>query len=212
MGDRGQNSRGGGNKFSSGLNPYGDLSQVTLDEAIGAQGVPKSMVDAFYESNPYYSMEYDDYSSNCQRCVMAYEMRRQGYDVIALPTYKGDEMPYGNNMYAALGNITPKKVGGRNATDNFNNIESKMKEWGEGSRAILEVVWSGSMGSGHVVNLEYKNGVLHYYDAQDKKRDIGIQALKHTLSRAKPRLTAIVRTDTATVTEEMKYMVTTKRM
>lgn len=214
MGGRGQGGGeiGGGSNFSNGLNPYGDLSQITLEDAIGTQGDPKSMADAFYEANPYFSRLYDDYSSNCQRCVMAYEMRRRGYDVIALPTYDGDQMPHGNNMYAALGNIVPEKVGGRNPESNFKNIESKMKEWGEGSRAILEVAWRNYMGRGHVINLEYKNGALHFYDAQDGNREIGVPALKQTLRDAKPRHTAIVRTDTATVTEDMKYMVTTKRI
>ena len=31
----------------------------------------------------YNSKEYDYYTSNCQRCIIAYEMRRRGYDVEA---------------------------------------------------------------------------------------------------------------------------------
>lgn len=39
-------------------------------------------------ANPHYSGRYDDpYSVNCQSCVVAYELRRRGLDVAAMPNF-----------------------------------------------------------------------------------------------------------------------------
>ena len=48
--------------------------------------------------------------------------------------------------------------------DQYAMVEQKMREWGEGSRAILGNVWKH--GSGHIWNVEYSGGKVHYYDGQ----------------------------------------------
>lgn len=214
MGGRGQSGGGGGGNgienFSNGLNPYGDLSSISLEEAIGEQGEPMSMVDAYFDANPYYSDQYSDYSWNCQRCVMAYEMRRRGYDVIALPTYKGDQMPSNGNWMSAMDGLTEKSVGGTTVKKQISNIQTIMEEWGDGSRAVLRLKWLG--GGGHVVNVENSGGKLHFYDAQDKTRLTGMDGLKKEINNCSLSRTSLVRTDTATVNSTMRYMVSTKRI
>ena len=154
----------------------------TLKEAIGTKGKPLGIVDAFYDANPYYNREFAAYSQNCQRCVVAYELRRRGYDVQAAPTYKGDELPrvvfakggiYSGNWRAAFQHSKITKVGvdGRQtnaAQRTIDNIESNMKTWGNGSRAVVQVFWKG--GGGHVFNVENDNGRMVYVDAQTHKR------------------------------------------
>ncbi len=56
-----------------------------------------SVKDAYAGANPYYddTGSHAEYNMNCQRCVVAYELRRRGYDVVALPTYQGDNLPRG---------------------------------------------------------------------------------------------------------------------
>ncbi len=41
------------------------------------------MAEASKGTNPHYSASFEAYSSNCQRCVLAYEARRRGHVFIA---------------------------------------------------------------------------------------------------------------------------------
>lgn len=54
-----------------------------INDVIGAQGEPMEPEEAI-QANPRYD-EGGGYKNNCQRCVPAYELRRRGYDVEALP-------------------------------------------------------------------------------------------------------------------------------
>lgn len=70
-------------------------SPDTLREALGTKGRAMSITKAAEGANPYYNGNYREFSENCQRCVVAYEARRRGYNVVAQPTYQGDQLPYG---------------------------------------------------------------------------------------------------------------------
>lgn len=52
---------------------------------------PKDIDQNVALTNPGYKSGGPGYRQNCQRCVAAYEMRRQGYDVIAKPAVVGDD-------------------------------------------------------------------------------------------------------------------------
>lgn len=130
----------------------------TLSEALGEKGEPKSMVQASAGTNPHYNPAYGAYSSNCQRCVLTYEARRRGYDVTALPTYSGDLLPYGGDYLKGLSNPQPVNVG-----KSTRKITQQMKNYGDGSRAIISV----SKGrNGHVFIAENKGGKIYYIDPQ----------------------------------------------
>lgn len=121
-------------------------------------------------TNPHYSSEYDAYSSNCQRCVLAYEARRRGYDVTALPTYSGDLLPYGKDYLRGLSN--PKTVDvGKSKT----KIENEMRSYGKGARAIIGVRRGNN---GHVFIAENMNGNIVYIDPQSNKRYNGLSLAK----------------------------------
>ena len=191
-------------KFSS--NGIGDTTPRTLKEALGAKGKPMSEADAWFNANPFYSDNYAEFSSNCQRCVFAYEMRRRGYNVTAQPTYKGDKMPIGGNWTTAMKGMTRVSVGKTTEKATIKNIENQMSNWGEGSRAIIRIKWSGT-NSGHVINCEQKNGKLHVYDVQSNKRVTGVKYLEKYLPYATLSHTELYRTDNATPTDNMRYMV-----
>ncbi len=205
--------RGGGSlpstseSWSNSPNPY----QIpnTLEEAIGKQGVPLSEADAWFDANPYYSDDYAEFSSNCQRCVYAYEMRRRGYNVEALPTYENDEMPRGGNWTQAMSGMTQVNVGKSTEAATLKSIESQMASWGEGSRGIIRLKWAGG-NSGHVVNCEYSKGKLKVYDVQSNKRVTGTKYLKDYLPYTTLSSTELFRTDNATPTDKMRYMVKQK--
>lgn len=194
----------GGAAFSNSLSDY--VIPDNLADALGAKGAEKSMTDAFFDANPYYSDDYAEFSQNCQRCVMAYEMRRRGYDVMALPTYQGDTMPANGNWTSSMSGMTRVSVGKSTERATINAIEKQMSDWGEGSRAIVRVKWAGG-NTGHVFNVEQKNGKLQVYDVQSTKRKTGKAYLKETMQYTTLSRTELFRTDNATPTDSMRFMV-----
>lgn len=131
---------------------------------IGEKGKPVQAGVAIKKVNPNINSKYADYSENCQRCVVAYELNRRGYKVEAESTYKSDPYPKGNNWTKAFKNAKLESVGAGTTAKVNEKITQKMKGWGEGSRGIVRVNYNKT--SGHVFNVEYRNGKLHYYDAQ----------------------------------------------
>lgn len=143
-------------------NVLGPRISDTLQEALGQRGRPMSMAAASAGTNPHYNRDYAAYSSNCQRCVLTYEARRRGYDVTALPTYKGDLLPHRRDYLKALSHPMTVDVGKSKI-----KLESQMRRYGNGSRAIVHV---STGGKGHVFIAENVRGKINYVDPQTNKR------------------------------------------
>lgn len=183
----------------------------TLSEALGKKGKPFRIADAVRGANPHFSNEYSEYSMNCQRCVVAYELRRRGYNVEAAPTYKGDRLPYEahsnkdgtSNGYwmGAFKGARSEYVGAARNSTVRKNIESKMQSYGTGARATIMLHWQ--KGRAHVFNVENVNGKMHYVDAQTGKP----VKIGSYLAASRPLKTQIVRTDNLKISERAKYSV-----
>lgn len=169
----------------------------TLAEALGPKGPSMSPTKASKGTNPHYSAEYDAYSSNCQRCVLAYEARRRGYDVTALPTYSGDLLPSGGDFLRALSNPQVVDVG-----RSVSRVEAQMRQYGNGSRAIVRVA-NGR--GGHVFIAENVHGRIAYIDPQTNRRYSNI-----SLSRV--RTASLVRLDNQQFTDYAKNAFTTQKV
>lgn len=217
MGSRGASSftNKGNLKFSNGL---GTRVDETLKEAIGAQGDAMGIEVAASGANPLYNKEstYDEYKANCQRVVVAYELRRRGYDVVSQPTYKNDTIGkivhvdrkngiYYSRWSGAFQSAKIENAGGRNAEQMVANINGKMASYGNGARAVLQVQWKD--GGAHVFNVERQNGKTVYVDAQVNRRYTA-SYLKETV---KPGSVNIVRTDTLKLSERARHSVTSRR-
>lgn len=178
--------------------PGTNTQQVDLKTYLqNTQVVPYSPEQAVQNVNPNYSTGWE-YRQNCQRCVWAYELQRRGYDVEAKPTYTGDTLP-SNGNWKQLGNLsTDNKNGfdiyGRTYKSEITSINNQMKSWGDGSRAIVRVVWKGRR-SGHVFNIENKGGQIIAYDAQPGKKINLSDYMKNT----RRGYTALFRTDNAKI-------------
>lgn len=85
------------------------------------------------------------------------------------------------------------------------NIESAMKGYGNGARAVVGVNWQ--QGGGHVFNIENSNGNIVAVDAQTGRRS----SLSNALNGSKPMQTQITRTDNLRIAEKAKESVTTRR-
>ena len=198
-------AKGGGGQWSNAPNVQ---TPDTLREALGTKGRSMSIANAVDGANPYYDGTYREFSENCQRAVVAYEARRRGYDVTAQPTFEGDTLPESNingsgngRWQGAFKNAKNENVGGKDAKTVQNNIENKMAEYGDGSRAIVRIQWKN--GDGHVFNVERKNGKVHYVDPQIGAR----YDPKQLFSQVDTQKTRIVRTDNLKFSDRMKNFV-----
>lgn len=163
---------GGGNlKYGQPNTPQMRPPAPTVRGQIGTKGKAQSPLDAMKRVNPDIkaidAMSYADYQENCQRCVIAYELNRRGYNVEAEATASNDTYPSGERYLTAFKGAKSEGVGATTTAKVNKNIVDKMSTWGEGSRGIVLI--SGSRG-GHVFNVEYRNGKLYYYDAQHNVR------------------------------------------
>ena len=180
----------------------------SVNTVLGKKGRAKTPDEALANTNPNYK-NGREYRVNCQRCVYAYELQRQGYDVEALPAIlpdKNDPMFANSNWeHGFIGQRWEGNLGKRN-TDVEQNIVSKMQQWGDGSRAIGYVAWKG--GNAHVFNIENHGGKVTIFDAQDGKR----YKLSDYLSKSKPSLTEISRVDNLQPNDNvLKYAVKQRR-
>lgn len=124
----------------------------------GAQkGAPMSHEEANeHRANPFFKAGVkDSYSRNCQTCVVAYELRRRGYDVMAVPR---DD--YATGILAHLVNLAwvdpktktyPVRMVSAKVVDRNRAVKWFEKVVKPGERYLLTVIWE--KGGGHVVIL-----------------------------------------------------------
>lgn len=152
--------------------------------------------------NPNFTLD-DGYRYNCQSCVVAYELRRRGYDLEAL-SRSGNKAADKLAVDTGLAWIdpetgkTPKFIvpdgypdmsGGNymrpveeirpgaklvNTPKRYLEFMESIVE--EGKRYTLEFSWKKSKG-GHIVCLERRDGELLIYDPQSGKEVVGAEAV-----------------------------------
>lgn len=176
MGGRGANSMArivrGATIASTTMNPTtGKTFSQVIQNAIGTQGAPMSMKQANVGTNPDYN-KGDGYMINCQRCVLAYALRRRGYDVVARRGTRNDPLANGasksGNFFHAMRNpnggtfngLVRYTTGGTHVTD----IQKQMGNWGDGAIALISFARPG--GAGHVFIAEQNRGQTIFLDPQ----------------------------------------------
>lgn len=131
----------------------------------------RSVYEALTGTNPNYE-DGIEWQTNCQRCVVAYEMRRRGYNVTANPreldahgAIKTEPLTY--QWYKAfMASRVRCPIG-----SGLDDVLRKMDEWGLSSRAIVQITWSAT-GTSHVFIAEnLKNGV-QFFDPQTGDWDV----------------------------------------
>ena len=144
------------------------------------RGEPMNSEDADQLSaNPNRNSHVGSQRGNCQTCVMAYELRRRGYNVTAKPR-KGDAESQQDKLshYDESGWIDPETgedVEQILPTKKLNKATAA--KWAndtikEGERYELSVCWNYCRGA-HVLIAEKENGVLTLVDPQSGKRRTG---------------------------------------
>ena len=185
----------------------------TLKEAIGEKRTPNSIPEAIKNVNPNYSENYREFQINCQRCVVAYELNRRGYNVEALPNpgdkwaqvaFRGKNGTIEARWKGAFQNAKTTNVAADRTDKVRANIENAMKDFGPGSRGVVQVFWKG--GGGHVYNVENVGGRIEYIDAQGPGRQAS-----SFLSRAIPTKVMLIRTDNLKISNRAKEFVQTSK-
>jgi len=123
--------------------------------------------------NPDYDPGKLDYSYNCSFCTAAYDLRKRGYDVEAMPIstlegpviedilswYDGAKAVSENQLRATASDeriYTPKA--------RASLLEKSLEKYGDGARGHLAMYWS--MGGGHDIVWEVENGKVVFRDCQ----------------------------------------------
>lgn len=169
------------------------LSSAGYEQAFGGAHMFMTAEFDAKNSNPNFGTGDRKWRQNCQRCVFAYEMRRRGYDVEALPRKfgSGETLPYMNDAKG-----WPKVMKGAQLID-FGSygvqgkMEAQMASWGDGARAVVRVKWKGR-NSGHVFIAEQIGGRTVYIDPQSGKYDFNVNDY---LSQAVKKGTRLMRID-----------------
>lgn len=156
------------------------------DSIAGAErGEPMTFDEADNgRANPHYSSYFaaigDEFSRNCQSCVVAHEARIRGYDVQA----KGFDPD--NVLMLNLAHIsekawidpktgkTPKMTEYKGSSDKFGNWLDKTVRQGE----RYSVEYTHTDGRRHIITASRDNrGVIRLYDPQRNKKALGIDAI-----------------------------------
>lgn len=164
MGGRGS-SMGGSHGSGGGGVSLISTPRQQLEQLIGPQSSPIDIGPAAQGANPNFAFGKDnwEYNTNCQRCIWAYEMRRRGYDVEAMPRTKAINDPaYGGRwmefMQGAEAVSTPTQKA----------VEKQMASWGDGARAVVRIRYRNGY-SGHVFIAERQGGKTIFAEPQAYK-------------------------------------------
>lgn len=177
-----------------------DKSQKSLLDFKRIQGEHTWEQDA-KSVNPLYETGKREYTTNCQRCVCAYEMRRRGYDVTAKPRLPDniDKLPYMNETGwpSVFKDYELIKLESKSASNRIKKVEEQMNEWGNGARAIVKISWNDGSG-GHVFCAEQVNGNTKLLDPQSGR--LNANALFYLSNKYK---TYLMRTDNLKITNKI---------
>lgn len=100
---------------------------------------------------------------NCQRCVIAYELRRRGYDVTASEG-DGGYLADDTLLKICFKDSEITEYGKKTFFDCTDSIKKQMLKYGNGSRSIISI--SGP-DNGHVINAEVVDGEVFGIDSQN---------------------------------------------
>jgi len=167
----------GGRSGSSGISDGGGEGSIVSNGEVLRQSseVLNEGWEITLESiNPHYGQRGPNndprgYTHNCQRCTFAYEMRTRGYDVEATPFMGDDAVTDG--WRNAFEGMRYENVGATRKTNIKRHLEDKLREYGNGSRAIVYCAWDG--GSAHVFNMGVNaDGTIWARDAQTNHSEL----------------------------------------
>lgn len=157
--------------------------------------------------------DFRAYSTNCANCVVATEARYRGYDVIArkrdfsrdthIHQFYYDNRQEAGSWTDSFKDMIGEPISAKRKTEVAQAVSQKMKEYGEGSRAVIFVQWD-KKNVGHYFNVVNERGDIIFFDSQNGT--IGDVVKDYFLS-ARPSQTRIWRTDDKEITDFIRKVV-----
>jgi len=149
---------------------------MNLERRVGvSKGMPIAPQEACNGANPLFG-QGPEYRNNCQRCVHAYELRRRGYDVEAMPRtlkdYFGHEGFKGVQVYGCH-----KQGGGTSGTKA--DMLTALNAMPDGARIGITWTWPGKQ-EGHAIVCEKIRGKLYFLDPQSGKTGDHVLGAAHS--------------------------------
>lgn len=120
--------------------------------------------------NPHFSEGFE-WQSNCQRCVVAWELGQRGYDVTARPFAAHDDIGYSgvacwefdHNVWSNDSELVPLNKGKKKFKQ---TVSDAFEEWGDGALAIVRVKWDRRHGEGgHFFSARREGDKIVYEDS-----------------------------------------------
>ena len=138
-----------------------ERSTDAIMQSIGAThtdaNLPRSGVNPHFSDGP-------EYQNNCQRCVVADELRRRGYDVEAQPAVLNGNDEVADHWWEMFeGQRWNTNLQGRGAVD------ATVGAMPQGARAVVRVFWNEQ--DNHVFTAENTGNGVRYTDPQDGNAD-----------------------------------------
>ena len=144
----------------------------SVELALGiTKGKAFSIESSVKKANPNYS-QGGAYTINCQRCVQAYELRRRGYNVEAMPKPPAAQntVCWGSEVFNGYGKSRLDAVGAYTTGQSAKQVKAELAQAPDGARYSIYIQWKNSR-SAHVFVAEKENGVVKYYDPQPGNMD-----------------------------------------
>lgn len=126
---------------------------------------PVDMKKGLSQSNPNYDMG-EEWQTNCQHCVPAYEMRRRGYNVVSRPLQNHDDVLLKKPFEAW---VNPQILSARG--DGKADITKFLSGCGDGARVQVVIYWK-NFASGHTFVAEQIDGKPRFIDPQSGEEDV----------------------------------------
>ena len=160
---------------------------------------PKEIQECLKDLNPYYATHTIAYTENCQRCVVAYEVRRRGYFALAKPYLGGktDLLPFMDAQHgwpAVFWGQTAANCGGLTQKQAQENVGHQMHLFGNHSRAIVKFNWLHRV-KGHLFMAENIDDAIYFAGPQTGDDDVS-----RYFQHIDPNRVVIMRTDCARLT------------
>jgi hypothetical protein len=147
-------------------------------------------------TNPNFGTGKLEYMRNCGHCIVAYEMRRRGFDVEAMPRI---EMPF-DEWKGLFEGFTPEVPLSRAKASVVEELEQKILQWGEGARGTIYGAWNKL--DAHYFSVEVSGGKVMFVDGQNGKDDV-----RGYLGKMMPSLIFYGRLDNLQPTDAVKNAV-----
>ena len=142
---------------------------MDFEKANNKAANPHYDADVFIDvTRPRYENLNRPYRINCQTCVVAYEMRRRGYDVEAQPNWGDDRNGCDKLSTSCLAAWRNPKTGGMPEPHQFKSLTQVAHAVKPGERHFL--LYSHESGGGHIVTLGCDNTGPFVYDPQTGAR------------------------------------------